>query len=91
MVDKEGMRKFMPKENSRTIIDTLVGNANTNSRRFVKSHLPLSMNNPKDVCISFYNHTRLLPTYGFTGNLEVSRLPVARHCSRIVLDYFLLV
>ena len=70
----------------------MAGNANTGARRFVKSHLPLSMNNPrlldtckvvyvarnpKDVCVSFYNHNRLMATHGFTGNLEVSACVLA--------------
>ena len=89
MVDKEGIAKFLPKDRTITT-STVAGTAApaAGGRRFVKSHLPLSMNNPrlldtckvvyvarnpKDVCVSFYNHNRLMATHGFTGNLEVSR------------------
>ena len=60
--------------------------------RFVKSHLPFSLNNPrlldvckvvyvarnpKDVCVSFYHHVRLIRMHEFMGDMEVSdvRMP----------------
>ncbi|KAF0303386.1 Sulfotransferase 1C2A [Amphibalanus amphitrite] len=88
IVDKDGIRKFLPADPEKRTITTnsMAGNAHTGARRFVKSHLPLSMNNPrlldvckvvyvarnpKDVCVSYYNHNRLMATHGFTGNLEL--------------------
>ncbi|XP_043204345.1 sulfotransferase 1C4-like [Amphibalanus amphitrite] len=59
---------------------------NRPSPRFVKSHLPFSLNNPrlldvckvvyvarnpKDVCVSLYHHMRLLRLHNFTGSLEL--------------------
>ncbi|KAF0304822.1 Sulfotransferase 1C4 [Amphibalanus amphitrite] len=53
--------------------------------RFVKSHLPLSLSpprlldtckvvylarNPKDICVSFFNHARRYKTVNFGGSLE---------------------
>ena len=89
VVDKEGIAKYLPKDMAARTITTksVAASADITSRRFVKSHLPLSMNNPrlldtckvvyvarnpKDMCVSFYNHNRLMATHGFTGNLEVS-------------------
>ena len=58
------------------------------SPRFVSSHLPFSMNNPrlldvckvvyvarnpKDACVSYFNHCRLIKLVDFTGDLEVSK------------------
>ncbi|XP_043236090.1 sulfotransferase 1C2-like [Amphibalanus amphitrite] len=55
------------------------------SPAFVNTHLPMSLNNPrlldvckvvyvarnpKDACVSFYNHCRLIKMVDFTGNLE---------------------
>ena len=65
----------------------LAGDPNRPSPRYVKSHLPFSMNNPrlldvckvvyvarnpKDVCVSFYHHMRLFRKHDFLGDLEVS-------------------
>ena len=56
------------------------------SPRFVSTHLPFSMNNPrlldvckvvyvarnpKDACVSFFNFSRLVKMLNFTGDLEV--------------------
>jgi len=64
----------------------LEGDPNRPSPRFVKSHLPMSMNNPrlldtckvvyvarnpKDLCVSFYHHCKLYYLHGFTGDLEL--------------------
>ena len=68
------------------------GDPNRPSPRFVKSHLPFSLNNPrlldvckvvyvarnpKDVCVSFYHHMRLIRMHEFMGDMEVSdvRMP----------------
>ena len=89
IVNKASLMKYLPKDLAARTINTkaVVGNANTDTQRFVKSHLPLSMNNPrlldtckvvyvarnpKDVCVSFYNHCKLMATYGYSGDLEVS-------------------
>ena len=65
------------------------GDPHRPSPRFVKSHLPMSMNNPrlldtckvvyvarnpKDACVSYYHHNRLMRGHGFTGDLEVGDL-----------------
>ena len=67
----------------------LFGDPNRPSPRFVKSHLPFSLlnprlldvckvvyvaRNPKDVCVSFYHHMRLLRFHDFLGDLEVGLL-----------------
>ena len=54
---------------------------------FVKSHLPLSLGpprlldvckvvyvarHPKDVCVSYYHHCRLMQVMDFTGDIEAS-------------------
>ncbi len=53
------------------------------SPRYIKSHLPLPMlppnlldtakvifvaRNPKDCCVSYYNHEKLIPVQGYTGD-----------------------
>ncbi|XP_043204339.1 sulfotransferase 1C2-like [Amphibalanus amphitrite] len=60
--------------------------ANRPSPRFVKSHLPFSLNNPrlldtckvvyvarnpKDACVSFFHHMRLIRLHDFLGDLEL--------------------
>ena len=65
----------------------LAGDPKRPSPRYVKCHFPFSMNNPrlldvckvvyvarnpKDVCVSWYHHMRLLRMRDFLGDLEVS-------------------
>ena len=71
------------------------GDPNRPSPRFVKSHLPMSMNNPrlldtckvvyvarnpKDACVSYYHHNRLLKNHGYYGNLEVRSTATTTGC-----------
>lgn len=63
----------------------LTGDPNRPSPKFVKSHLPISMNNPdllgtcktffvarnpKDACMSFFKHCRLMKNHGFVEDLD---------------------
>jgi len=65
---------------------SMTGDPNRPSPRFVKSHLPMSMNNPrlldtckvvyvarnpKDAAVSAYHHCRLWKIHNFTGDLEL--------------------
>ncbi|XP_037093832.1 luciferin sulfotransferase-like [Pollicipes pollicipes] len=65
---------------------TMLYNAIRDPPRFVKCHLPFSMSNPhlldvckvvytarnpKDACVSYYNHNRLVRLLDFTGDLEM--------------------
>ncbi|XP_043204618.1 sulfotransferase 1A1-like [Amphibalanus amphitrite] len=64
----------------------MAGDPNRPSPRFVKSHLPFSLNNPrlldvckvvyvarnpKDLCVSFYHHMRLIRFHDFLGDFEL--------------------
>ena len=92
IMDKEFMAKLAPPP-SNTDSETaqgplnMAGDPNRPSPRFVKSHLPFSLNNPrlldvckvvyvarnpKDVCVSFFHHMRLIRLHDFLGDIEVS-------------------
>jgi len=64
----------------------MAGDPNRPSPRFIKSHLPMCMlnphlldtckvvyvaRNPKDACVSYYNHNRLLRIHEYQGDLEL--------------------
>ena len=92
IIDKEYManRPRPPSSSAGGSITTkaqsISGDPNRPSPRFVKSHLPFSLlnprlldvckvvyvaRNPKDVCVSFYHHMRLSISQDFVGSLEV--------------------
>ena len=93
LMDKEGLAKVAPLKGAGPPppgafdVKKLTGDPHRPSPRFVKSHLPMSLNNPrlldtckvvyvarnpKDACVSYYNHNRLFRAHGFEGDLEVS-------------------
>ncbi|XP_043207700.1 sulfotransferase 1E1-like [Amphibalanus amphitrite] len=88
IMDMEGLAKTVPQGASDAAFDVkdLTGDPSRPSPRFVKSHLPISLNNPrlldtckvvyvarnpKDACVSYYNHNRLFRDCGFNGDLEL--------------------
>lgn len=83
MLEREAMKKIM----GPNLDGSFTGDPNRPSPKFVKSHLPMSMNNPrlldtckviyvarnpKDVCVSHYYHNRLIRCHDYAGGLEVS-------------------
>ena len=86
IMDEDGLAKTMPAGAPQLVPEMFTGDPHRPSPRFVKSHLPLSMNNPrlldtckvvyvarnpKDACVSYYHHNRLLKGHGYYGDLEV--------------------
>jgi len=83
------MAEFMKQQHGVVQSDQLslpiAGDPNRPSPRFVKSHLPMSMNNPrlldtckvvyvarnpKDLCVSFYSNSKLYYFLNFEGDFE---------------------
>ncbi|XP_037073274.1 sulfotransferase family cytosolic 1B member 1-like [Pollicipes pollicipes] len=88
LVDKDIIGRFLPLSANGGLQDTtaLTGDPNRPSPRFIKTHLPMCMNNPrlldvckvvyvarnpKDICVSYYHHCKLFQCHDFTGDLEL--------------------
>ena len=90
LMDKECLAKMAQPASSEVSVSQgpamLAGDPNRPSPRFVKSHLPFSLNNPrlldvckvvyvarnpKDACVSFFHHMRLIRLHDFVGDVEV--------------------
>jgi len=90
ILDKESAKPILGKcdgpEDEIRKHNLLGGDPNRPSPRFVKSHLPMSMNNPrlldtckvvyvarniKDACVSYYHHHRLIRGVAFDGDMEM--------------------
>ncbi|XP_037072949.1 sulfotransferase family cytosolic 1B member 1-like [Pollicipes pollicipes] len=85
IADTEYMTKFASTLNAPPL-SAMAGDPNRPSPRFIKSHLPMCMNNPrlldvckvvyvarnpKDACVSYYNHNRLIRCHEYMGDLEL--------------------
>ncbi|KAF0307341.1 Sulfotransferase 1A4 [Amphibalanus amphitrite] len=89
VLDKDQMKKIAPPASEDGATEgppSIAGDPNRPSPRFVKSHLPFSLNNPrlldvckvvyvarnpKDLCVSFYHHMRLIRFHDFLGDFEL--------------------
>ncbi|KAF0288786.1 Sulfotransferase family cytosolic 1B member 1 [Amphibalanus amphitrite] len=86
ILDQDGYAKMAPAGAPPMDVKKFGGDPNRPSPRFVKSHLPMSLNNPrlldtckvvyvarnpKDACVSYYHHNRLLRGHGYFGDLEL--------------------
>ncbi|XP_043204340.1 sulfotransferase 1A1-like [Amphibalanus amphitrite] len=88
--DKEYMKRFTSnpseKDGATGGPPNLAGDPNRPPPRFVKSHLPFSLSNPrlldvckvvyvarnpKDACVSYYHHMRLIRVHDFLGDIEL--------------------
>ena len=98
IVDKELVAKTAPPSEKDgnpvpSVAPALASDPNRPSPRFVKSHLPFSLlnprlldvckvvyvaRNPKDVCVSFYHHMRLFHISEFMGDVGVSKDEIRR-------------
>lgn len=88
LMDKRQLEATMPPPGAPDYkpITDITGDPTRPSPRFIKCHLPMSMNNPrlldtckvvyvarnpKDICVSFYHHTRLFKCHDYRGDFEV--------------------
>ena len=99
-VDKQYMADMNTSSESSELVDTVekvAGDQYRPSPRFIKTHLPFSMcnprlldvvkvvyvaRNPKDACVSLFKHVQLVRMQDFVGDVEV------RDCRSFVCSSF---